>query len=170
MNQPLYLGRGSHSKGEGYCYMEMVAYLANEAHSDSPECADPVIASYGRIINDAMGDEIRQSLLSLCVMTVGTNQGENVSRKRADYLLRQTIIRCVVPVLLDHCPKQAEVLKQAAGSGDYEGIERAARAARAAMAADSAAWAARAADSADSAAWAARAADSADSADSAAGL
>jgi len=41
------------------CAMEMVSWLAGEAHSDEPRCACPVLAALVRACNDAMGDAAR---------------------------------------------------------------------------------------------------------------
>jgi hypothetical protein len=49
------LRRGAHaSADDGMCAMEMVAWLAGEAHTDEPLCACPVIAAFVRAVNDAL--------------------------------------------------------------------------------------------------------------------
>lgn len=45
--------RGKHTtRNEGMCLMECVAFISGEEHSDSPNCADPMISYLARIIND----------------------------------------------------------------------------------------------------------------------
>lgn len=60
----LRLMKGAHnSPDSGMCVMEAVAFVAGERHSDSPECASPMIASFLRAWNDSVSDEKRQELL-----------------------------------------------------------------------------------------------------------
>ena len=49
------LMQGSHSDFEGgMCAMEFVAWLAEEPHSDAPDCACPVLAAFMRTWNDSL--------------------------------------------------------------------------------------------------------------------
>ena len=63
------LQRGSHpSREDGMCAMEMVSWLAGEAHSDEPRCTCPVLAALVRACNDAMGDAARNLHLQPLVL------------------------------------------------------------------------------------------------------
>jgi len=67
------LKSGAHStRDEGVCAMEMVAWLAGEAHSDSPACTCPVIGAFVRRVNDKWDDANRQRLKPLLLKLVGT--------------------------------------------------------------------------------------------------
>jgi hypothetical protein len=56
LTEVTHLDAGSHRPGAGaYCAMELVAYVAGEAHSARPDCACPVIAAYTMRLNDALG-------------------------------------------------------------------------------------------------------------------
>ena len=88
--EALNLTYGTHeSRDHGMCLMEAVAYLAGQEHSDQPECSCPVIASYGRFLNDRMGkgptgDALRAKYLApLASRLVGTRSTPEVERVRA---------------------------------------------------------------------------------------
>jgi hypothetical protein len=54
---------GKHSSfAEGACLLELVAYVADEPFSDHPACVSPVLAAFGRRLNDNMRDDERQIL------------------------------------------------------------------------------------------------------------
>ena len=78
------LQRGSHPhRDDGMCAMEMVAWLAGEAHSDEPECACPVIASLVRACNDSMSDPARNRYLRpLVPQLVQTRADRRVEQAR----------------------------------------------------------------------------------------
>lgn len=98
---------GSHrTRGEGMCLLEAVAFLADEPHSDAPECACPVLSAYGRNLNDVMGkgpqgDALRTKYLAdIALMLVGTRSTREVERRRA-YLLADRAVRVFAPLALD---------------------------------------------------------------------
>jgi hypothetical protein len=68
------LAEGRHSSPEeGLCFMEAVAFLAGDPHSDLPQCACPVLANFGRVINDALDDQSRDEfLIPLIPLLIGT--------------------------------------------------------------------------------------------------
>ena len=94
---PHYLSANSHkTREEGMCFMEMVAFLAGEEHSDKPECASPVLSSYGRAINDGLDDERRQRLLPIAKSLINTRCDECEQRralKLVSLSLRETFGR-----------------------------------------------------------------------------
>lgn len=91
------LKRGSHpSRDDGMCAMEMVSWLAGEAHSDEPECACPVLTAYVRACNDAMSNTERQRhLRPLVPQLVNSRRSVSVERVRGlaaiDALVRQLL-------------------------------------------------------------------------------
>ncbi len=163
----LRLGKGGHrNPDDGLCLLEAVAFMAGEPHSDSPACVSPVLADFGRDLNDRLDDDRRQQLKPLISLMPGT-AGDGLDEARG-YLALDWLIRTYTPAWLDLAGLSAEAAElralrrivdlaaaQAAGP-----VVRAAReksyAARdaAGAAAGAAAWAA-ARDAAWAAAWAA---------------
>src|SRR5690625_4336828 len=96
----LFLGRGSHaSREDGVCLMEVVAWLAGEPHTDSPACTHPALATYGRELNDALGDNIRQRLRPLAPRLVGTAGIEDLEQ-RVGLIAVDWIVRTCTPTWL----------------------------------------------------------------------
>ncbi len=95
------LRRGSHpSRDDGMCAMEMVAWLAGEAHSDEPGCACPVIGAFVRACNDAMGDDVRNRLLRpLVPQIVHTRASAAIERARGHVVI-DGLVRTLVPAAL----------------------------------------------------------------------
>ena len=146
----LTLSVGSHvSRDKGVCLLEAVAWFAGETHSDNPACCCPVLAEYGRAINDNAPQLVRDRLRDLIPRLVGTRAGIELERRRA-YVLTDSAVRVLAPLAIEAValPEQAATLR-----GLPEIVDRDA-AARAAYAAD----AARVAAAADAAAAAAEAA------------
>lgn len=60
----LVIHRSNHSSFEsGHCALEVVAWLAGEPHSDTPECTCPTIASFVRRWNDGITDDARRTAI-----------------------------------------------------------------------------------------------------------
>ena len=53
-------GAGRGDPANGLCFMETAAYIMGEPITDHPECACPVLTSYGIFLNDSMPDDARQ--------------------------------------------------------------------------------------------------------------
>lgn len=65
---------GSHATfNAGLCFMEAVAYVAGETHSDHPDCVSPVLGAYARSLNDRLPFEPRQRLYPYIGQVIGTN-------------------------------------------------------------------------------------------------
>ena len=65
------LSKGDHkTREEGVCFLEAVAWVAGEPHSDAPSCADPQIAMYARMLNDEIPDAYRNDLFRPLIETV----------------------------------------------------------------------------------------------------
>ena len=96
------LMQGSHSDFEGgMCAMEFVAWLAEEPHSDAPDCACPVLAAFMRTWNDSLGDEDRNRLLKpLIPRLVGSRSTPEVEKQRS-YLALDWLIREFLPTWLE---------------------------------------------------------------------
>src|SRR4051794_40886890 len=58
--------RGRHSTATaGVCLMELVSVIAGEPFTDHPQCVHPALALAARVVNDQVGDPVRQSLVPL---------------------------------------------------------------------------------------------------------
>lgn len=86
------LKSGSHGGREaGVCLLEAVAWVAGEPHTDHPACACPILATFGRQLNDVLPDEKRQRLRTFIPRIVGTaDDGRSQERglAAADWLIR----------------------------------------------------------------------------------
>lgn len=71
------LRSGPGGPNNGLCAMQMVAVLSGERISDKPECACPILTAYTIGLNDAMPDDMRQELLPLAPLLVGTRSPEH---------------------------------------------------------------------------------------------
>ncbi|MEC7582953.1 MAG: hypothetical protein VYE77_01435 [Planctomycetota bacterium] len=97
------LRRGAHpSRDDGMCAMEMVAWLAGERHSDEPDCACPVIASFVRAVNDGLpSDEARDAMLRPLVPRFVNTRGNAADQRRRGLLVADAVVRHFVPHLLE---------------------------------------------------------------------
>lgn len=87
------LGAGAHeSRSDGVCLLEYVAWLAGEPHTDKPRCVSPVLATFGRHLNDVLPDDLRQQLEPLAQALIGTAQQPTADQARrrlaVDWLIR----------------------------------------------------------------------------------
>lgn len=109
------LRAGAHpSRDDGVCAMEMVAWLAGEAHSDEPRCACPVLGALVRASNDAMTDAQRDRFLRpLVPILVGTRATAAVERARG-MLVVDAVARVLLPMRLrrERRREEAELLAQ----------------------------------------------------------
>jgi len=96
------LKKGAHKASEaGMCALEAVAWLAEEPHSDSPQCACPVIASFVRRLNDIMTNGERKELVPLLQGIIGTKGSSELERKRG-FACADWAVRVILPMRLDH--------------------------------------------------------------------
>jgi hypothetical protein len=65
---------GDPSEGR-MCLMSLVAFLADEQHSDAPKCASPLIQTFAVLINDHMPHGARQRLKPFAPLIIGTDDG-----------------------------------------------------------------------------------------------
>ena len=95
------LQRGSHpTRDDGMCAMEMVSWLAGEAHSDEPECACPVLAALVRACNDAMSDQQRAEHLRPLVPMLVNSRGSVATETRANIVPSSSPMVAVAPVAI----------------------------------------------------------------------
>jgi hypothetical protein len=171
------LARGAHKdRSNGLCLLEAVAWFAGESHSDHPACVSPVLAAYGRHLNDVLPDESRRLLIPF-IPAMSRTADDGLDEARG-YLALDWLIRVYTPAWLDLAGLSAE-------AGQLRGLHRindlitawnagsvvrmaADKANAAGDAAGDAAWAA-AADAAGIAAWDAAGAAAGDAAWHAAG-
>ncbi len=98
------LSRGTHpaafdDSGEAtMCVQEFVAYLAGEAHSDTPSCVSPVLTAFMVSFNDSLDNEMRQRLRPYAVRQLGTKKdGQDEIR---GYMALDWLIRTYIPAFL----------------------------------------------------------------------
>jgi hypothetical protein len=92
------LQAGPHnSRKHGICFMEAVAWLAGERHSDRPACASTAIGFYARRLNDYGWDSDKERaewLMPLAHMVVGTADSLASQQSQALFLF-QTAVQSV---------------------------------------------------------------------------
>ena len=142
------LQAGVHSSQSGeVCLMEAVSVLAGEVFSDTPETTCPVLATFGRSLNDAMpSDETRSLLIPLIPLLIGTRDTEEREQARA-FFLADRAVRLFAPLALDAAglTDHAQMLRNMPSIVDTETASTGAREARAvAESAEASAWAAEA--------------------------
>ena len=84
---------------DGACLLDAVSYIEYGELGDHPPCVCPVLAAFGRGVNDAMSHEGRQRLKIFIPRLVGTVDPEAV-QPRAEYLAWQAV-RVFAPIALD---------------------------------------------------------------------
>jgi hypothetical protein len=81
------------------CLLEAVAWIAGEPWSDHPACTSPVLGTFGRSLNDCLPDALRQELLPLAPLMVGT-AGDGLDEVRS-YMALDWLVRTYTPAWLD---------------------------------------------------------------------
>jgi hypothetical protein len=100
------LEKGKHSDpSDGMCLLEAVAFVAGEPFTDRPACVSPVLAAFGRYLNDALPRERRQHLASLIPLLIGTVGAE--ADERDGLRCAHWLIAHWVPAWLDLVPELA---------------------------------------------------------------
>jgi len=101
MNSDIYtfrLASGAHpNPQQGTCFMEAVAWMAREPHSDRPQCACPVLGTFGIRLNDRMTDDERKALNPLIIKMMNTRSKAH-EETRAAHLVQGVVTRILVPI------------------------------------------------------------------------
>ena len=94
------LDHGAHeSFDNGHCAMEVVAWLADQGHTDAPSCSSRVLRAFTIRLNDRWNTLDRQRLIPLLPRMIGTaNDGQDEARS---YLALDWLIRTFTPAWLD---------------------------------------------------------------------
>lgn len=92
---------GRHSPDHEFCLLELAAYLADEPHSDHPKCVSPVLAQFGRQINDRLNDADRQILKPLAFEWIGTYPATMKEELDRMFTLVDWAVRRITPMALD---------------------------------------------------------------------
>src|SRR5579859_2957500 len=103
-------GIGSHTRRrDGMCFMEAVAYVAGEKHTDHPKCACPILSTFLRIWNDTIkNDDRRRELLGQFVFRLpGTKASPEIELRRS-FMCLDWLVRVHTPAFLDLCPALSE--------------------------------------------------------------
>ena len=111
----LTLAVGSHNAGSSeMCLLEAASFQAGEPWSDRPVCVSPVLAMYGRHLNDVLPDPTRQRLVSFIPRLLNT-AGDGLDERRS-YMALDWLTRTYLPAWLRLVPAltaQAELLSAA---------------------------------------------------------
>ena len=90
------LQSGKHEAGQGRrCFMEAVAFIAGEDHSDHPACVCRVLGIFARRWNDHLKIETRQKMkpyIRLVIGTAGDGFGERRSWMIIDWCVREVLV------------------------------------------------------------------------------
>lgn len=94
------LSAGHHeSPDKGLCVMECVAYIAGEAHTDKPACADYLCSQYAILINDQSIDNRRQTMIKYVLRLAGS-KSDTVAEQRF-LLMINTAVKKFLPYSLN---------------------------------------------------------------------
>jgi len=103
------LQRGSHPvRDDGMCAMEMVAWLAGEAHTDEPECACPVLGALVRACNDAMSAPARNRFLRPLVPQLVQTRADAIVERERGMLAVDCLVRRLLPRWLERHYRRRE--------------------------------------------------------------
>jgi hypothetical protein len=84
--EQVYLVRGAGSRLRGeLCIMSLVAYLADERHTDRPQTASSFVRNFAIQLNDGAPATLRQDLKPFAPRIIGTNDGHDLQRASLAY-------------------------------------------------------------------------------------
>ena len=81
------------------CLMEWVSIFAGVDYGDHPTCTSPVLAAFGRTLNDGLDDEQRQRLVPFIPRLVGTAGDDEADEVRA-WMATDWLVRTFTPTWL----------------------------------------------------------------------
>ena len=103
MSVDVVLEAGKHKNSDdGVCLLELVSLLAGEPFTDHPGCVSPVLAGFGRSLNDELPDDKRQRLLPLAPRMIGTAR-DGMDEARG-FLALDWLVRVYLPAWLRLTP------------------------------------------------------------------
>jgi hypothetical protein len=102
--------------------MSAVAWLSHGRLSDRPACACPVLAAFGRLMNDMLGHADRQRLKPFIPRLAGSRDGRALKRRcrLIVQLVTDEILRGRPFSLDDHAAMALWQARSHADSGDYQ--------------------------------------------------
>jgi hypothetical protein len=115
--EPVILTAGYHkTRAEGFCIMELVAFVNGEPHTDAPLCTHPTLSKVARDLNDfdgrAVTDEIRtRALLPLVPLLPACKDGglaDAIPLALADYICDLTLGVASDPYVVEGCSQVLE--------------------------------------------------------------
>src|SRR5215469_8834907 len=99
--ETIHLAMGRHvSPQDGFCVVELSAYLAGEAFTDHPAGVSPVIAAFLRAWNDTLDDQARQRLKPYATAVIGTAADAGTELRRSLRAL-DWVTRVLIPIWLN---------------------------------------------------------------------
>lgn len=93
----------------GACLLEAVSWIDCGEIDDHPPCACPVLAAFGRELNDGLNDGDRQRLRPLIPLLVGSKDDLLAAGHARALYLRERLMHRVLPLLFEaigHCDFQ----------------------------------------------------------------
>jgi hypothetical protein len=91
---------GSHEgRDNGVCLLEAVAWWAGEPHGDHPACVSPVLAAFGRELNDQLDADGRALLIPLIPLLAGSFDPARESERM--FRLADAAVRAWAPAALE---------------------------------------------------------------------
>ena len=112
------------SLGEA-CLLEVAAWMAGEPWTDSPQCVCPVLAAFGRRLNDVLPHDRRQELKRFLPAMLGT-AGDGLMDVRR-FMAADWAVRTAAPLWLDAAdqPARAATLRALPAIVDWETLRSA---------------------------------------------
>jgi hypothetical protein len=120
----LTLAKGGHRPGDTMCLLEAVAFQAGEPWSDRPACVSPVLATFGRNLNDVLPDDTRQRLVPFVPRLLNT-AGDGLDERRS-YMALDWLVRTYLPTWLRLVPALCEKADLLAAAHEVRDLDSAA--------------------------------------------
>jgi hypothetical protein len=103
------IDRGPHATmADGHCALELVAWLADEPHTDHPGCVSPMIAEFVRRWNDDLDDNARARLLRPILPRLIDTTADDALDMRRRWMIADWLVRVYTPAWLALLPALAD--------------------------------------------------------------
>lgn len=122
------LQMGSHDgPHEGFCAMELVAFVTGETWTDRPDCVCPTLGAFVRAWNDALPDGTRDEILKPFLARLVGTRGSAALAERRGYMAADWLVRTHTPawLRLAGCAAPADALEALPEIVDEAGFEAA---------------------------------------------